>query len=187
MNRKKYLIMPTLFMMIICLTACGKKDENPYGLTVGGLDDDDAYAFLVMDYKYNVMVTSDMLYDVGTEKQAAIYCDVYYYLQGEAKNLGTIISSRTAYPISFSKDGIFAASEHSMEKYSISEKDGVLYLEKGVYETFDESGNAYYTCVRNGEETESTEQDFWDLTEEYASSQVIHFAYGAADCLNEVW
>ena len=187
MNKKKYLIMLTLFIMMVFQTACGRKVENPYGSTVAGLGDDDAYAFLVMDYKYNVMVTSDMLYDSGTEKQAAAYCDVYYYTSGEAKNLGTIMSDGTAYPISFSKNGIYAASGHSIEKYTVSEKDGALYLEKGVYVTFDENGNEYYTCVLDGEESESTEQEFMEMAEEYASSQIIHFAYGAADCLNEIW
>lgn len=187
-NWKRYFIIPILIMMImaVCLTACGKQAENLYGPTIAGLGDDDAYAFLVMDYKYNVMVTSDMLYDAGTERQAAVYCDVYYYTGGEAKNLGTIMSNGTAYPISFSKDGIFVSSGHSIEKYAISEKEGILYLEKGVYVEFDENGNEHYTCVLGGEETESTEQEFMEMTEEYASSQVIHFAYGAADCLNEI-
>lgn len=187
MNKKKYLIILTLLIMAACLAACGRKAENPYGPTIAGLGDDDAYAFLVMDYKYNVMVTSDMLYDTGTEKQAAVYCDVYYYSGKEAKNLGTIMSDGTAYPVSFSKNGIFTASGHSIEKYAVSEKDGVLYLEKGIYVTYDENGNEHYTCILGGEETESTEQEFTEMTEEYASSQIIHFAYGAADCLNEIW
>lgn len=186
MNKTKYFFMSALIIMMIFLTACGKQVENPYGTTVAGLGDDDAYAFLVMDYKYNVMLTSDMLYDAGIEKQAAIYCDIYYYTDGEAKNLGTIMSDGTAYPLSFTKDGIFAASGHSIEKYAVSEKDGTLYLEKGVYINYDENGNESYTCILNGEETESTEQEFMDMTEEYTSSQVIHFAYGAADCLNEI-
>ena len=187
-NKKNCLIIPALMVMIIavCLTACGKKVENPYGATVAALGDDDAYAFLVMDYKYNVLVSSDMLYDSGTERQAAVYCDVYYYTGGEAKNLGTVMSDGTAYPISFSKNGIYAASGHSVEKYGISEKNGALYLEKGVYVNYDENGTEHYTCIQGGEETDSTEKDFMEMTEEYASGQIIHFAYGAADCLNEM-
>lgn len=187
MNRKRYLILSVLIVMTVCLTACGKKVENPYGTIIAALGDEDAYAFLVMNYKYNVMVTSDMLYDAGTEKQAAVYCDVYYYTGEEAKNLGTIMSDGTAYPISFSKDGIFAASGHSIEKYAVSEKDGTLYLEKGVYVEYDENGNEYYTCIFNGEKSKSTEQEYAEMAEEYASSRVIHFAYGAADCINEIW
>ena len=187
MNKKNCFVALAIIIMTICLTACGRQDENPYGPTIADLGDDDAYAFLEMTYKYNVLVTSDMIYDAKTEKQAAIFCDVYYYTGGEAKHLGTITSDGTAYPISFSKDGIYAASGHRVEKYAISEKEGTLYLEKGVYVTYDEDGNAYYTCVLNGEETASTEQEFMNMSEEYASGQVIHFAYGAADCLNEIW
>lgn len=198
MGKKKYFATLALFIKTICLTvclicsavclaACGRKVENPYGTAVASLGDNDAYAFLEMDYQYNVMATSDMLYDSGTEKQAAIYCDVYYYTGKEAKNLGSIMSDGTAYPISFSNDGLFAASGHSIEKYAVSEKEGILFLEKGAYIKLDENGNEYYTCVLNGEESESTEQEFLEMTEEYASSQVIHFAYGAADCLNHIW
>lgn len=194
MDKQKYLIIPmqrliaTLaLIMTAYLTACGHQAENPYGTIVAALGDNDAYAFLEMDYKYNVMVTSNMLYDAGTEKQAAISCDVYYYVGGETKSLGSIMSDGTAYPISFSNDGLFAASGHSIEKYAISEKNGILFLEKGVYVTFDENGSENYTCVCNGEESESTEQEFMEMTEEYASSQAIHFAYGAADCINHIW
>lgn len=187
MNKKNHLIIPALFIIMVCLAACGKKVENPYGPAVADLGDDDAYAFLEMDYKYYVMASSDMLYDAGMEKQAAVYCDIYYYADGEIKNLGTIMSDGTAYPLSFSKEGIFAASGHSIEKYTVSEKEGILCLEKGVYVTYDENGNEHYTCILNGEETESTEQEFMKMTKEYASSQVIHFAYGAAGCLNEIW
>lgn len=187
MNRKKCLTVLTLIIMTIYLTACGRQAQNPYGPIVAGLGDDDAYAFLEMDHKNYVMVSSDMLYDTGTEKQAAVCCDVYYYTGREAEKLGTIVSEGTAYPISFSEDGLFAASNHSVEKYAISEKDGTLYMEKGFYLNYDETGNEYYTSIRNGVESEATEQEFTELAEEYASSQIIHFAYGAADCLNHIW
>ncbi len=165
MNGKKRMILGALILICICVTACGKKQvENPYGNIIGGLGDAYAYAFLVMDYDYNILVTSDMIYDEGTEKQASICCDVYYYSSGEAKNIGSIESEGTAYPLSFSKSGIFAASGNGIEKYVISEKDGSLYLEK---------------------ETSSTEE-YEELLNEYSESQIIHFSYGASGCLNEI-
>jgi len=187
MNGKKRMILGAFILICICVTACGKKQgENPYGNIIGGLGDAYAYAFLVMDYDYNILVTSDMIYDEGTEKQAAIDCDVYYYSSGEAKHIGSIESEGTAYPLSFSKSGIFAASGHSVEKYVISEKDGSLYLEKGIYETFDESGNTFYTSREGGEETSSTEKEYRELLNEYSESQIIHFSYGASGCVNEI-
>lgn len=159
-------------------------DNSIYGNVVAGLGDKDAYAFLVMDYDYNVMLTSDMIYDEGTEQQAAVYCDVYYYVDGKAKKLGTIMSDGTAYPITFTKDGIFAASGHKIEKYAISE-EGALYLEKGVYERFDEAGNVQYTGMTGEQERESTEQEYQEMVNEYGKSRVVHFSYGAEDSVNE--
>lgn len=176
-----------LILIIMCLTGCGQKQvENPYGNMIVELKDDDAYAFLVMDYEYNVMLTTDKVYDEGTEKQAAVYCDIYYYTDGEAKNLGTIMSDGTAYPVSFSKNGIFVASGHHVEKYTISEKEGILCLEKGVYEEFDKSGNASYSCTADGIEMESTEKEYQEMVNEYAQSQIVHFSYGANGCVNEI-
>ena len=96
------------------------------------------------------------------------------------------MSDGTAYPISFSKDGIFAASGHGIEKYAISEKDNELYLKKAVYIEYDENGNERYTSVTDGKEAESNEEEYEKLTEEYGESQVIHFSYGADGCVNEI-
>lgn len=136
-----------------------------------------------MNYKYMVLLTSNLIYDEGSEKQASVYCDIYYPVAGEAKKLGTITSDGTAYPITFSKDAIFVASGHGTEKYAITE-DGILYLEKGVYEQFDEAGNAKYTAVIRGKESELTEQEY-QREDEYDRSQIVHFSYGAEDSVNE--
>lgn len=188
MNHKKKAVITGLVIMVLCLTSCkGKeKEENPYGPQVGKLGDEEAYAFLDMDYKDYVMVSSDGVYDTGTEQQAAIYCTVYYYGNDEIVSLGTIMSDGTAYPISFSKNGIFAASGHHVEKYGISEKDLELYVKKGVYIEYDENGNEHYTAVTDGEKTESNEEEYQKMTEEYGESQVIHFSYGSDGCVNEI-
>ncbi|MDO4260478.1 MAG: hypothetical protein Q4C82_00235 [Eubacteriales bacterium] len=181
-----------LSMIGICLTACGAAavdsgDENLYVSLIADLGDEDAYALLEMEYSCHVFVTSDRIYDAGSESQAAVACDVYYYTGTKPEKLGTVMSEGTAYPVSFSKDGIYAASGHHIEKYAVSEEDGVLYLEKGVYETFDDNGNAHYTCILGTEEQDSTEQEFTEMAEEYAAGQIIHFAYGASDgCLNHI-
>ncbi|HHV12810.1 MAG TPA: hypothetical protein GXX75_21280 [Clostridiales bacterium] len=187
MDNNKRITAIGLALIIMGLTACSQKQmDNPYGNIVAGLGDNAAYAFLEMDYKYNVMVTSDGIYDEGEESQAAIYCDVYYYTGGEVKKLGTIMSDGTAYPVSFSKDGIFVASGHSVGKYVISEKEGILSLEKGVYEKFDSFGNPSYTIIANGIEMESTESEYQEMQKEYAASQIIHFSYGSNGSINEI-
>lgn len=187
MRNRKTAVITMIMIAMICLTACGKRqEENPYGNSVAELGDEDAYAFLVMDYDDYVMAVSNQLYDAGEEKQAAVFCDIYYVVDREPRKLGTVMSEGTAYPVSFSEDGIFAASGHSVEKYVISEKEGRLVLEKGIYENFDENGNAAYTCMEDGAEKETTEEEYQELAEEYGASQIIHFSYGASGCMNEL-
>lgn len=159
-------------------------DSSIYGKVVADLDDADAYALLHMEYEHYVLLTSDMVYDEGEEKQSAIGCDVYYVADDGARLIGTILSDGTAYPISFARDGIFAASGHKVEKYAVSQ-DGDLFLQKGIYEQFDEDGNPSYTKVTNGQKETSTEQEYLELAEEYSESRIVHFSYGAKDSVNE--
>lgn len=161
-----------------------ESENNVYGNVIAGLGDNEAYAFLDMNYDNMVLLTSDMIYDERTEKQAAVYCDVYYPVDGEAKKIGTIMSSGTAYPVTFTKDGIFVASGHTVEKYVILE-DGELYLEKGACEQFDETGNVTYISITGKQENESTVQEYQMMVEEYGRSQIVHFSYGAESSVNE--
>lgn len=161
-----------------------ESENSIYGNSIAGLGDKGTYAFLEMDYNYMVLLTSDLIYNEGTEQQAAFYCDVYYYVDDETKKLGTIMGDGTAYPITFTTDGIYAASGHKIEKYAISE-EGTLYLEKGVYEQFDEDGNVQYISIIGKQERESIEQEYLEMVNEYGRSQIVHFSYGAEDSVNE--
>ncbi len=161
-----------------------ESENNVYGNVIAGLGDNEAYAFLDMSYDNMVLLTSDMIYDEQTEKQAAIYCDVYYPVDGEVKKIGTIMSSGTAYPVTFTDCGIFVASGHTVEKYVILE-DGELYLEKGACEQFDETGNVTYISMTGEQENESTVQEYQAMVEEYGRSQIVHFSYGADGSVNE--
>lgn len=57
----------------------------------------------------------------------------------------------TAYPIVYDETGIYTASGHDMQRFEI-EKSGALRLAEGIYEQFDESGDAAYT-MKDGDET----------------------------------
>lgn len=186
-NRWSVLRIIILSVCLCCFSAgCGNKQNNEvYGSILSGLGDNDAYAFLDMDYKNNVLVTTDMPYDEGAENQAAIYCNVYYAIGDSAGNPGTIMSGGTAYPLKFTKSGIYTASGHSVEKYMISEKDFSLILDIGVYEIFDESGKVTYKSEKNGVEKDITESEYQKMLEEYGSAQIIHFSYGADGSMNE--
>lgn len=195
LNYKKPTFWITMLAIVVCVIVAicfltnplaedAESENDIYEKVVAGLGDDDTYAFLEMNYDNMVMLTSDLVYDTGTEKQAAVYCDIYYYVDKDAKMLGTIMSDGTAYPITFTEDGIFAASGHKIEKYVISE-EGSLFLEKGIYEQFDEAGNVRYISMMGEQESESTEQEYQEMVNEYGRSQIVHFSYGAEGSVNE--
>ena len=76
--------------------------------------------------------------------------------------------------------GIYAASGHDMQRFEI-EKSGSLRLAEGIYEQFDESGNAAYT-MKKGEETDViTEEEYYAAFEKYSNATIVNFSYGASD------
>ena len=86
----------------------------------------------------------------------------------------------TTYPIAYDETGIYAASGHDMQRFEI-EKSGSLRLAEGIYEQFDESGNAAYT-MKKGEETDViTEEEYYAAFEKYSNATIVNFSYGASD------
>ena len=129
------------------------------------------YLFYLLPHKYIMTVLGN---------QAALNCDVYYLIDKEVKNIGTIESMGTAYPIAYDETGIYAASGHDMQRFEI-EKSGSLRLAEGIYEQFDESGNAAYT-MKKGEETDViTEEEYYAAFEKYSNATIVNFSYGASD------
>ena len=78
----------------------------------------------------------------------------------------------TAYPIAYDETGIYAASGHDMQRFEIK-KSGSLRLAEGIYEQFDESGNAAYT-MKKGEETDViTEEEYYAAFEKYSNATIV--------------
>lgn len=148
---KKFISYMALCVLIFSLCACGEKgSENAaiYGETVGGLEDNELFAIIDTNASLPVLLVTSQVYNDGLGNQAALNCDVYYLIDKEVKNIGTIESMGTAYPIAYDETGIYAASGHDMQRFEI-EKSGSLRLAEGIYEQFDESGNAAYTMIGN--------------------------------------
>ena len=169
--------------LIFSLCACGEKgSENAaiYGETVGGLEDNELFAIIDTNASLPVLLVTSQVYNDGLGNQAALNCDVYYLIDKEVKNIGTIESMGTAYPIAYDETGIYAASGHDMQRFEI-EKSGSLRLAEGIYEQFDESGNAAYT-MKKGEETDViTEEEYYAAFEKYSNATIVNFSYGASD------
>ena len=160
---KKFISYMALCVLIFSLCACGEKgSENAaiYGETVGGLEDNELFAIIDTNASLPVLLVTSQVYNDGLGNQAALNCDVYYLIDKEVKNIGTIESMGTAYPIAYDETGIYAASGHDMQRFEI-EKSGLIRLAEGIYEQFDKSGNAAF--------------------EKYSNATIVNFSYGASD------
>ena len=101
-----------LCVLIFSLCACGEKgSENAviYGETVGGLEDNELFAIIDTNASLPVLLVTSQVYNDGLEI-GDLYCDVYYLIDKEVKNIGTIESMGTAYPIAYDETGIYLAS-----------------------------------------------------------------------------
>lgn len=154
---KKYKYGGILFIVfLLSVTGCvnnGNSNNDAYSSIIAELDDNASYAFLEMDYPEDVLVTTEQTYDSGIEESAAVQCNVYYFYNNEVIELGSIESLSTAYPLSFTRDAIWAGDNTAIKKYFI--KDGEL-------------------------------KECEDQSDDYLSSQVIHFGCGASDCINSI-
>lgn len=159
-------------VLTVFLCSCGNKNKSDeyaeiYGATIGGLEDDELFAVIETSASSPVLLVTSQYYDDGAGNQASLWCDVYYAVDGEVKNTGTIESFGTAYPVSYDKTGIYTASGHAMQRFEIDEKTGEPVLTESIYEQFDENGNAAYTLEKDG------------TTETYGEAAVVNFTYGA--------
>lgn len=170
-------------VLIFLLCACGKESKDNadvYEETIGGLGDNELFVKIDTNAPQPVLLVTSQVYDDGTGKQAALLCDVYYLAGNKVKNIGTIESMGTAYPISYDETGIYTASGHAMQRFEV-EKSGTLMLAESMNEQFDENGNASYT-VKKGNETKTiSEEEYYDIFEKYNNASVASFAYGASD------
>lgn len=86
----------------------------------------------------------------------------------------------TAYPVSYDETGIYAASGHGMQRFEV-EKSGTLKLAEGIYEQFDEDGDAAYTMETEDETKTISEEEYYAAFEKYSNAAVVGFSYGASD------
>ena len=180
---KKVVSCFVLCVLIFSLCACGKESKDNadiYGVTIGGLEDNELFVTIDTNAPLPVLLVTSQVYDEGTGKQAALDCDVYYLVDKEVKNIGSIESMGTAYPISYDETGIYTASGHAMQRFEV-EKSGTLKLAEVINEQFDENGNAAYTMTKENETKTISEEDYYAAFEKYSNATIVSFAYGASD------
>ena len=186
MNKRTNITSCIVFCMLAALLcSCGNKNKSDdyaqiYESTIGGLEDDELFAIVEINVSSPVLLVTSQAYEDGLGNQASIFCDVYYPIDGEAKNAGMIESLGTAYPLSYDKNGIYAASGHDLQRFEIDEKTGAALLAERVYEKFDANGNAVYTLEKEGNTEAITEMEYFKAFEAYSQATVVNFSYGAS-------
>lgn len=181
---KKFISYMIICVLVFSLSACAKqsksnRNQELYGETVGGLEDDELFAIIETNASAPVLLVSSSVYDDGLGNQAALVCDVYYVVDNEVQKTGTIQSFGTAYPISYDKTGIYAASGHDIQRFGIQE-DGTIKLEEGMSEVFDENGNPTYVRDTGNHTEAATEEAYLSELEKYGESTIVNFGYGAS-------
>lgn len=67
-----------------------------------------------------------------------------------------------------------------MNRFEIDEQTGTIILAEGIYEQFDENGDASYTLEKEGKTETITEEDYYKAFEKYSEAAVVNFSYGAS-------
>lgn len=159
------------------------ENELLYGNTIAALDDQTQFALVDIGLEHPVMFTTEQSYTYDAGVQAALDCHVYYVIDGSVKDLGSVESEGTAYPVSYGQGCIYTAGNHSVSKYVIDETTYQLICEQKDEVSYDADGNASYIRSYPGmdKEKSSTEKTYYEAMEAYHEAVPISFSYGASE------
>lgn len=157
------------------------ENELLYGNTIAALDDQTQFALVDIGLVHDVLFTTEQSYTYDTGVQAALDCHVYYVIDGSVKDLGSVESEGTAYPVSYGQSCIYTAGNHSVSKYVIDEMTYQLICEQKDEVSYDADGNVSYIRSYPGmdKEKSSTEKAYNEAMEAYSQAVPISFSYGA--------
>lgn len=159
------------------------ENELLYGNTIAALDDQTQFALVDIGLEHDVLFVTEQSYTYDTGIEAALYCQVYYSIDGSVKDLGSVESEGTAYPVSYGQGCIYTAGNHSVSKYVIDETTYQLICEQKDEVSYDADGNASYIRSYPGmdKEKSSTEKTYNEAMEAYHEAVPISFSYGASE------
>ena len=162
-----------------------KSAENAslYGNTIAALDDQTQFALVDIGLEHDVLFVTEQSYTYDTGIEAALDCHVYYVIDGSVKDLGSVESEGTAYPVSYGHGCIYTAGNHSVSKYVIDEATYQLICEQKDEVSYDAEGNASYIRTLPGKEKSSTEADYDQAMEIYHEAEPVSFSYGSDGAL----
>lgn len=161
------------------------ENELLYGNTIAALDDQTQFALVDIGLEHDVLFVTEQSYTYDTGIEAALYCQVYYSIDGSVKDLGSVESEGTAYPVSYGQGCIYTAGNHSVSKYVIDEMTYQLICEQKDEVSYDAEGNVSYIRSYPGmdKEKSSTEKAYNEAMEAYSQAVPVSFSYGADGAL----
>lgn len=159
------------------------ENESLYGNTIAGLNDQTQFALVDIGLEHTVLFTTEQSYTYDTGVQVTLDCHVYYVIDGSVKDLGSVESEGTAYPVSYGQGCIYTAGNHSVSKYVIDEMTYQIICEQKDEVSYDADGNVFYIRSYPGmdKEKSSTEKAFNEAMEAYHEAVPISFSYGASE------
>ena len=161
------------------------ENELLYGNTIAALDDQTQFALVDIGLEHDVLFVTEQSYTYDTGIEAALDCHVYYVIDGSVKDLGSVESEGTAYPVSYGQGCIYTAGNHSVSKYVIDEMTYQLICEQKDEVSYDADGNVSYIRSYQGmdKEKSSTEKAYNEAMEAYSQAVPVSFSYGADGAL----
>ena len=161
------------------------ENELLYGNTIAALDDQMQFALVDIGLEHDVLFVTEQSYTYDTGIEAALDCHVYYAIDGSVKDLGSVESEGTAYPVSYGQGCIYTAGNHSVSKYVIDEMTYQLICEQKDEVSYDADGNVSYIRSYPGmdKEKSSTEKAYNEAMEAYSQAVPVSFSYGADGAL----
>lgn len=161
------------------------ENELLYGNTIAGLNDQTQFALVDIGLEHDVLFVTEQSYTYDTGIEAALDCHVYYLIDGSVKDLGSVESEGTAYPVSYGQGCIYTAGNHSVSKYVIDEMTYQLICEQKDEVSYDADGNVSYIRSYPGmdKEKSSTEKAYNEAMEAYSQAVPVSFSYGADGAL----
>lgn len=93
------------------------------------------------------------------------------------KEIGTVESLGTAYPVRYDENWIYAAGGHFAAQYAVDDSQKQLVAVKYANENFDTDGNASYTYFdsENGEQETQDPSYFENMFEIYEKAKIVNF------------
>ena len=127
----------------------------------------------------DVLLIASGAYDDTEGHYNCIDANVYCYVDGAPKYLGSVASNSTAYPITVNNGKLYVGGHHFISKYTVT--DNKLVVVETAGETFDEAGNAtfYYDSDDGGDYSDidqaAAEGLFDQLNNEMFEGTILEF------------